>query len=117
MATIVIKELTAEACIGVYDWERQIKQKIKLDVDMDYDISPAAKSDNVADALDYSRVVAQLTEIITNSEYQLLESLISALGSCLEEKFHIKKYRIYLRKPAVVKNTKEIGIVLEKDNV
>ncbi|MCW5588975.1 MAG: dihydroneopterin aldolase [Legionellales bacterium] len=114
MAKIVIKELKAQTTIGVHAFERKIKQTVVLDVEMEWDIGNAAQSDDLTQSLDYASIAESLTTTIENHQTQLLERLILILGQVLEEKYAVTHYKLYLRKPHVLSNVQEVGVILER---
>jgi dihydroneopterin aldolase len=84
---IRIKALRVEACVGVTDAERARPQTLQLNVDIDADLSKASDSDDLADTIDYSKLVSRITETVRSSECNLLEHLASKVASvvsCME---------------------------------
>ena len=69
MDIVFIRDLQIEAVIGIYDWERKVKQIISLDIDMAADIQKAASSDNIDDTLSYKTVAKRLIAFVEESEY------------------------------------------------
>ncbi len=67
---VFIRELRADTVIGVYDWERELRQTVVLDLEMAMDNKRAADSDDIADALNYAAVSIRLLEFIGNSQFQ-----------------------------------------------
>ena len=72
--TVSIRELRVSAVIGVRDWEREIEQTLVFAVDMAADVAKAAASDRISDALDYSAVAQTVTDVVTQGEFQLIET-------------------------------------------
>jgi len=62
MDIIYIRDLRIETVIGIYDWERRIRQMVSLDLEMAADIRKAAASDAIEDTLDYKAVAKRLME-------------------------------------------------------
>ena len=75
MDRVFIENLTVETVIGIFDWEREIRQAVSLDLEMDFDIRRAAASDSIEDTLDYKAVSKRLIHFVEQSEFQLVESL------------------------------------------
>ncbi len=112
--SIFIKNLTAKATIGIYAWERQIKQTITLDLEMPYDINRAAQSDDLSHTIDYEKISQSLTAAIENSEYKLIESLASHLANLLQNSLGVQHFKMTLAKPNAIKNADTVGVVLER---
>ncbi|SEL50093.1 dihydroneopterin aldolase [Atopomonas hussainii] len=114
MDYVLIEALEAQAVIGVYDWERNIRQRLSLDLTLGWDNRPAAQSDDLAKALDYAAVSARVTAFIEASSYQLVETLVEDLAALLMAEFHIPWLRIRLRKPGAVANAASVGVQIER---
>ena len=83
MDIIFLGGLEVDAVIGIYDWERTIKQKLIFDIEMGFDIRKAAETDDIAYALDYKTVSDRLTSFVETSEYFLMETLIEETANIL----------------------------------
>ncbi len=114
MEIVFIRELRADTVIGVYDWERSIRQTVVLDLELAADAGPAAASDDVADALDYAAVSNRLLAFIEGSEFQLLEALAERLADILQGEFGVPWLRLRLAKPGAVAAAREVGVVIER---
>ncbi|MCH8499788.1 MAG: dihydroneopterin aldolase [Marinobacter sp.] len=112
--SVLIEGLEVEAVIGVYDWERQISQRLLLDLDMAWDNRRPAASDNVADALDYAAVCERVTAWFAAHQPQLLETAAEAIAADLMGHFGMPWLRLVIRKPGVVPQARSVGIVLER---
>ena len=79
MDRIFIENLNVQTVIGIYDWEREIKQSVSLDLEMEFDIKRAAQTDSIEDTLDYKAVCKRLILFIEDSDFQLVEALAEGL--------------------------------------
>ena len=75
MDIIFISDLRIETIIGIYDWERKVRQTVSLDLEMAADIRKAAATDSIEDTLNYKAVAKRLIEFVGDSEFQLVETL------------------------------------------
>mgnify|MGYP005989903309 FL=1 len=114
MDIIFIKELKIDAVIGVFDWERQIRQRISIDLEMGTDISAAAASDGIADTLDYKAVSQRIRALVEESQPQLVELLIELIAQTLMAEFNIPWLRISIAKPGAVRGSTAVGVVIER---
>ena len=87
MDRVFIENLTIETVIGIFDWERDIKQAVSLDLEMDFDIRKAAASDAIEDTLDYKAVAKRLIRFVEQSEFQLVETLAERCAAIVLEEF------------------------------
>ncbi len=109
-----ISGLRAEAVIGVYDWERRVRQELVLDLEMAGDNRRAAASDHVEDALDYAAVSQAVLDYIEGSEFQLIETLAERLAELVLREFDVSWLRIEVAKPGAVKDADSVGVVIER---
>ncbi len=114
MDRIFINDLRIDTLIGVYDWERRIRQTIILDVEMGTDIRKAAASDNIKDTLNYKAVCKRLVEFVRASEYQLVETLLEECAGLIMEEFSVPWVRIRLNKTGALRGAHDVGIIIER---
>ena len=114
MDIIYIKNLRIETIIGIFDWEKKIKQVISIDLDMGNDITQAAKTDNIAHALDYKNITKNLIIFIQNNPRELIETLAEDIAIYLQEEFSIPWLKLRLSKPGALRNSEDVGIIIER---
>ena len=114
MDIVFIHDLQIETVIGIYDWERKIRQKISLDIEMATDIRKSAKSDSIEDTLSYKTVAKRLIEFVEASEYELVEALAEKICSIILQEFDVPWVRLRLSKPGAVRGSKSVGVVIER---
>jgi dihydroneopterin aldolase len=114
MDIVFIEALTIHTVIGIYDWERRIRQPVTLDIEMGFDNTKPAASERIEDALDYKRVSKRLIAFVEASEFQLVETLAERCAQILLEEFKVKWLRLKLSKPGAVRGAKTVGIIIER---
>jgi dihydroneopterin aldolase len=115
MDKIFIHALKAEAIIGIYDWERQVRQTVLVDIEMRADIRKAALTDSIEDTLNYKRVAKRALALIEASQFQLVETLAEHLAMAILEEFGVPWVRLVLSKPGAVRSSKDVGVEVERD--
>lgn len=113
MNTVYIKGLRAQAVIGIYDWERLVRQPLVMDLEMASDTARAAATDAIADALDYAAISQQVIALVEGSEFQLLESLADAIATMVMREFGVPWLRLRLGKPGAVAEAEDVGVIVE----
>nr|MCU0734047.1 dihydroneopterin aldolase [Methylotetracoccus sp.] len=103
-----------ETLIGIYDWEREIKQTIILDAEMAADVRKAAATDQIADTLDYKAVSKRIINFVESSEFYLVETLAERLAALLVEEFAIPWLRLTLNKKGAIRGASDVGIIIER---
>jgi 7,8-dihydroneopterin aldolase/epimerase/oxygenase len=114
MDTIFIRDLRVETVVGIYDWERRIRQTVSLDLDMGADIKAAANSDRIEDTLDYKAVAKRVTQFVTEQEFQLVETLAEKVAALILDEFKIRQVKVTLHKPGAVSGSKSVGVSIER---
>ena len=89
MDIIYLRDLRIDAVIGIYDWERRMKQTIILDLEMAADISQAANSDNIEDTLNYKSVAKRIIRFVEQSEFELVETLAERITEIILTEFNV----------------------------
>lgn len=114
MDIVYIKGLEVKTVIGIYDWEKEIKQKITIDLEMASDIKKAAATDEIADALDYKSVSKRLISFVEDSEIQLIETLAEKIADIVLSEFGVSWLRLSLGKPGAVTGSRDVGVIIER---
>lgn len=114
MDIVYIRELEIKTIIGIYDWEREQRQVISLDLEMATDIGPAALTDDIGKTLDYKSVAKRLIDFVENSEFLLVETLAEKIAAIVREEFSVPWLRLRLGKPGAVTGSKDVGVIIER---
>ncbi|WP_456413911.1 dihydroneopterin aldolase [Thiolapillus sp.] len=114
MDIVFLRQLQLEAVIGVYDWERKIRQPLRMDLEIATDVRRAAASDRIQDALDYHAVARCITEYVAGSEFQLVETLAEGCADLILREFSASWLRLSLHKPGALENASSVGVVIER---
>jgi dihydroneopterin aldolase len=115
MDKIFIRALKTETIIGIFDWERQVRQTVLLDIEMSADIRKAALSDSVDDTLNYKKVAKRVLAFVEASSFHLVEALAEHVAMLILEEFGVEWVSIVLSKPGAVRSSRDVGIALERD--
>jgi dihydroneopterin aldolase len=115
MDKIFLHALKAEAIIGIYDWERQVKQTVIVDLEMNGSIRKAALSDSIDDTLNYKKVAKRVLAFIEASQYHLVETLTEQIAMLLLAEFGLTWVRVSLSKPGAVRNSRDVGVIIERE--
>ena len=114
MDTVFIEGLEVDTLIGVYDWERQIRQCLCIDLCCAWDNSRPAQADDLSEALDYAQLCARIEAFAQDSHFQLLESFAEQLAQLLQKEFAIGWLRLRIGKPGAVASARMVGIEIER---
>jgi dihydroneopterin aldolase len=116
MDIIYLRDLRIDTIIGIYDWERRMKQTIIIDLEMGTDIRKAANSDNIDDTLNYKAVAKRLLSYVGDSEFELVETLAEKIAEIIMTEFKVPWLRLSLNKKGAVRNVRDVGVIIERGN-
>jgi dihydroneopterin aldolase len=114
MDTIYLHGLTVDAVIGIWEWERKIRQKVVIDIDMDADIRKAAASDSVDDTLNYKLVAKRVIDLAETSGFQLVETLAERVAEIVRNEFDVPWVRVKINKPGAIRGSRDVGVIIER---
>ena len=114
MDVVFIRELKVDTLVGIYDWERRLRQHVILDIEMGTDIVRAAKSDKIEDTLDYKAVAKRVMQFVHDAEFGLVETLAEKVAELILQEFQVPWVKITLNKPGAVSGSKSVGVVIER---
>lgn len=114
MDIIFLRELRLETLIGVYEWEKRVPQALQLDLEIALPHSAACLSDDIKDALDYSRVVARIRESLGTRHFSLLEALAEHVAQLILGDFGAPWVKVSVAKLSAIRQCKQVGISIER---
>lgn len=114
MDIIYLHDLKIDAVIGIFEWERRVRQTITLDLDMAADIRKAAASDSIADTLDYKAVAKRLIDFVGHSEFHLVETIAERVAEIVLTEFDVAWVRVRVNKKGAVRGAMDVGVIIER---
>jgi len=114
MDIVFVHGLTVDCVIGVWDWERRIRQNVVIDLDMAGDVARAASTDDLADTLDYKAVTKRVIAFTEASEFQLVETLAERIAALVLGEFDVPWVRVRINKRGAVRGARDSGVVIER---
>jgi dihydroneopterin aldolase len=114
MDIVYIRDLRIDTVIGIFDWERQIRQTVRIDLELGSDNRAAAATDAITEAVDYKAISKRVIALVQAAEYQLVETLAERIAETLLTEFSLPWLRLSLGKPGAVRGAKEVGVVIER---
>jgi len=111
---IFLRGLEVECIIGFIDWERRIKQRVQIDLELPVDCARAAHRDDVADTVDYKRVAKRVIAFVESSEFLLVETMAHRLAMTLLAEFDLAWVRLSINKPGAIRGSRDVGVAIER---
>lgn len=114
MDIIFLHDLRVETVIGIWNWERKIRQIVAIDLEMSADIRKAAASDSVEDTLDYKAVAKRIRAFVAESSFQLVETLAENIAAIVLDEFAVAWVRVRVNKPGAISGATDVGVLIER---
>ncbi len=114
MDKIFLSELKVDTIIGIWEWERRIRQTVVIDLEMSADIAKAAATDEVADTLNYKSVAKRIQSFVAESSFQLVETMAERIASIIRDEFDVDWVKVRVNKPGAIRGSKAVGVIIER---
>jgi 7,8-dihydroneopterin aldolase/epimerase/oxygenase len=114
MDKIFLSALTVECIVGIWDWERRVKQTVVIDLEMATDIRRAAASDRIEDTIDYKKVAKRLLAFVGESQFNLVETLAEQIARVVVTEFGVSWVKVRLNKQGAIRGARDVGIEIER---
>ena len=112
--TIYIKDLRIKTIIGIFDWERKVKQEVSIDLEFPFDCKKAAATDAIEDATDYKAIAKGVIKFVEESSFQLQESLAEGIAALVKDEYNLESIKLRLSKPGALRGAKDVGLVIHR---
>ena len=111
---IYIKDLRVETIIGIFDWERKVKQEVSIDMEFPFDCKKAAATDSIDDTIDYKAICKGVIKFVEDSSFQLKESLAEGIAALVKEDYNVESIKLRVSKPGALRGAKDVGLVIHR---
>ncbi len=115
MDKIFLNDMKVETIVGIWDWERKVKQIVSIDIEMAADIKKAALTDNIQDTLDYKAVAKHIRRFVEESNFHLVETLAEKIAEIIITEHKVSWVRIKINKPGAIRGSKGVGVIIERN--
>lgn len=114
MDIVFLTDLRVDTVIGIYDWEREIRQTVAIDLEMGTSISRAAATDDIEFTLNYKSISDRLREFVESSSYGLIETMAEKIASIVLDEFSVPWVKVTLHKPGAITGARDVGVIIER---
>lgn len=111
---IFIEGLQVETVIGVYDWERSLRQRLVFDITLATDIKPAAQKDDINQTLDYKTISDRVIAFSESKSHQLIETLAEQVAALILQEFNVHWLAVKLSKPGALPKANNVAVYIER---
>ena len=109
---IYIKDLRIETIIGIFDWERKVKQEVSIDMEFPFDCKKAAATDSIEDTIDYKAITKGVIKFVEDSSFQLQETLAESIAALVKDEYGVKSIKLRVSKPGALRGSKDVGLII-----
>ena len=114
MDKVFIKELEVETIIGIYDWEREVRQLISISLEIDFDLTKAAKTDKIEDTLNYKKISKRVIKLAETLKSKLIENLAQKIADTILNEFAVSSIVVKVEKPGALRGSKSVGVTIRR---
>ncbi len=114
MDKVFLTALRTTPVIGIYDWEREIRQNVIIDLVMATDISRAAKTDDIQYTLNYKSISDRVVEFTNDSSFGLIETLAETIANIVINEFSVPWVQVTVHKPDAIEVASDVGVTIER---
>ena len=111
---IYIKNLRVQTIIGIFGWEREVRQEVSIDLEMAFDSKKAAKTDAIEDTIDYKKTTKGIIKFVEESSFQLQETLAEGIAALVKDEYKVSSIKLRVSKPGALRHTEDVGIIIHR---
>ncbi|MDA9802599.1 dihydroneopterin aldolase [Gammaproteobacteria bacterium] len=111
---IYIKDLRVQTIIGIFGWEREVRQEVSIDLEMEFDCKKAAKNDAIEDTIDYKKITKGIIKFVEESEFQLQETLAEGIADLVKNKYKVDSLKLRVSKPGALRHAEDVGVIIHR---
>ena len=111
---IFLSDLRVSAVIGIFDWERKLRQTLSLNLEMPTDVATAARTDTIEATLNYKSVAKRVLQFVGDSQFQLVETLAEQVAGLIRDEFGVPWVRVRVNKPGAIRGAQDVGVLIER---
>ncbi len=113
--TIFLTDLKIQTIVGIWDWERKIRQTVSIDLELGADIRRAAASDDIEDTLNYKKVAKRVQQFVSESSFKLVETMAEKVAEIILNEFDVPWVQVRVNKPGAIRGARDVGILIRRE--
>ena len=111
---VYIRDLRVQAIIGIFGWEREVRQEVSIDLEIAFDCKRAAKTDAIEDTIDYKKITKAIIKFVEESEFQLQETLAEGIAALVKSEFKVHSLKLRVSKPGALRYAEDVGVIIHR---
>jgi 7,8-dihydroneopterin aldolase/epimerase/oxygenase len=113
--TIFLNDLRVKTIVGIWDWERRMRQTVSIDLEMGADIRKAARTDSIDDTLDYKCIAKRIQQFVEDSSFQLVETMAEKIAATVLHEFDVPWIVVRVNKPGAIRGSRDVGVQIRRE--
>lgn len=113
--TIFLHDLRVDTVVGIWEWERRIRQTVGIDLEMGADIAAAARTDDIDDTLNYKLVAKRVQQFVADSEFRLVETMAEKIADLVLTEFDVPWVQVRVNKPGAIRGSRDVGVLIRRE--
>lgn len=113
--TVFLTDLKIDTIVGIWEWERKIRQTVSIDLEMGADIRRAAASDDIEDTLNYKKVAKRVRQFVAESAFQLVETMAEKIAEIILAEFDVPWVQVRVNKPGAIRGARDVGVLIRRE--
>ncbi|MFT4609694.1 MAG: dihydroneopterin aldolase [Cellvibrionaceae bacterium] len=114
MDKVLVRQLRLETIIGLFPWERVVRQQVFVDLEMEVDIAKAAQSDDLEFVVNYAEVCEHVTLLADAGQFKLIETFVERIAEMILKDFDVSWIRVSVHKTDVMPQVASVGVQIER---
>ncbi len=110
MMIIKIENLKLRTIVGIYDWEKEKKQDVIINIEIEFDGTKAIETDSIDDTIDYKTITKEIIEMVEGQEFNLIERIAGDAMKIVMRNDKVQKASVRVDKPGALRFTDTVSV-------
>ena len=111
---IYIKDLRVKTIIGIFGWEREVRQEVSIDLEISFECKKPAKTDSIEDTIDYKKITKNIIKFVDESSFQLQESLAEGIAKLVKDQYKSSSIKLRISKPGALRHAEDVEVIIHR---
>ena len=111
---IKIKNLRLRTIIGIFDWEKEIKQDVLINAEIEIKNESSTQTDKIEETLDYKKLKKDIILEVESREFNLIEKLADVVLSRILDDARVSYAKVEVDKPGALRHADSVSVTLER---
>ncbi len=108
---IKIENLRLRTVVGIFEWEKKVKQDIVINIDIEFDGAPAIEKDDISFTVDYKSITKRIISDIEGKEFNLIERIAGDVVKIILEDDRVTRATVKVDKPGALRFADSVSVI------